>query len=492
MKRLGTAATALSLTLVVGAWMGGSRAEEAPLAEPLIADAALPAAATAERALNESPRHREWVVATAGEREVPAFVVYPERADKAPVVIVSSHDGVTDTWLRALADQFAEHGLLAVVPDGNTGAAVTSRAADEAVTRMARGFPAAADVVTHVVVDRGRGHAQIRREGDGAVEFALTQAEWPRLLSYIGARATAPAASDPHADHAMHMLGAAAAQAPTDAQGRGGGGARGGGGPRGGGGGLAGKDPAIVASIWTAPSTVARTTLRHEWVDIPMGATKLHTWIEYPEGTGPAPVVLVMQHGPGLDAWVRSVADQLASEGFIAVAPDLFSGFGPNGGNYDSFKTPDEAMRVAGPRATPEESMRRYTAAWNYAMKLPRANGKSGTIGFCAGGGYSFRFAADVPEINAAVVFYGTAPDEAALARIKAPVIGFYGEDDARVTMTVEPTAAAMKKLGKSFESHIYPGATHSFLLYQVEGRNQPATQDAWPRATAFLKEHLR
>ena len=96
-------------------------------------------------------------------------------------------------------------------------------------------------------------------------------------------------------------------------------------------------------------------------------------------------------------------------------------------------------------------------------MKLPRANGKSGSIGFCDGGGQSFRFAGENPALNAAVVYFGTPPDDAVMARIKAPVIGFYGENDARVTSTVAPTIEKMEKLGKIYEPHIYPKTTHSF-----------------------------
>ena len=92
--------------------------------------------------------------------------------------------------------------------------------------------------------------------------------------------------------------------------------------------------------------------------------------------------------------------------------------------------------------------------------------------------------------MNAAVVFYGTQPDEAIMGKIKAPVLGFYGEDDARVTSTVEPTVAAMKKLGKSFEPHIYPHGTHGFLEYQDVGGNPQATTDSWRRTIAFLKQH--
>ena len=259
-----------------------------------------------------------------------------------------------------------------------------------------------------------------------------------------------------------------------------------------GGGGLGAKAPHLVASVWTSSSTVARTTLRHEWVDVPYGGgRRLRTWIEYPAGEERAPVVLVLQHEPGLDDWMRGVADQLALEGFIAVAPDLFSGFGPNGGNHDSFAAPDQAMRQAGARLTPDEALRRALAAAAYASKLPRANGAIGSLGVGTGGALSFRFAAEAPTVGAAVVFYGMGPDETVLRRVKAPVLGFYGEDDEAVTSTVAATAAAMTRLGKAFEVHRYPGATHAFLAIQFEGRNTPAVEHAWPRAMAFLKEHL-
>jgi carboxymethylenebutenolidase len=261
-------------------------------------------------------------------------------------------------------------------------------------------------------------------------------------------------------------------------------------GGRGGGGGLGNKAPNLVASVWTAPSTVARTKLRNEWVDVPVGNGRVRTWVVYPDGEGRAPVVLVLQHEVGLDPWMRSVADQLALEGFIAVAPDLFSGFGPNGGGFEAFPAPDVAMRVAGPRLTPAEAMRRALAAAQFAMKLPRSSGALGSLGVGTGGTLSFRFAAEAPDVHAAVVFYGAAPDDNVLRRVKAPIAGFYGADD-EVTGTVASTEATMAKLGKRFEVHRYEGATQAFLAIQVEGLNGPATSDAWPRATAFLKEHL-
>lgn len=263
-------------------------------------------------------------------------------------------------------------------------------------------------------------------------------------------------------------------------------------GARGGGGGLGAKAPHLVASVWTASSTVARTRLRREWVDLPLGSSRLRTWVEYPQGDAPAPVVLVLQHEPGLDDWMRAVADQLALEGFIAVAPDLFSGFAPNGGDRDAFAAPDVAMRQAGSRLTQDEAMRRAVAAAQFALKLPRANGAIGSLGVGSGGTLSFRFAAEAPTVHAAVVFYGAAPGVDVLRGVKAPVVGFYASDDEPVTNTVAATAAAMARFGKPFEVHRYEGATHAFLTIQFEGRNTPAVEQAWPRAIAFLKEHLR
>src|SRR5262245_46433709 len=231
------------------------------------------------------------------------------------------------------------------------------------------------------------------------------------------------------------------------------------------GGGPFAKVPGQVASGWNASSTIARTKIRHEWADIPVGASKVHTWIEYPDGDAKAGVVVVMSYEAGLDDWIRSVADELATSGFIALAPDVLTGLGPNGGNYESFKSPDEAIRAIRAKVTPAQAMRQYLAAAAYGAKLPRANGKIGSIGFGPGATLSFRFAAEAPAVNGAVVFYGLAPDDATLQKVKVPVIAFYGEDDPEITGTVDATAAAMKRAGKSFEHQIYPGATHHFGL---------------------------
>src|SRR5215831_578522 len=269
------------------------------------------------------------------------------------------------------------------------------------------------------------------------------------------------------------------------------------------GGGLANKVPDLPAGAFTASSTVAHTALQHEWVDIPFGgasleaspyrarAPRLHTWIEYPAGAGKAPVVVVMSHEAGLDDWMRAIADQLATQGFIAIAPDILSGRGPNGGNMDAFKFSADAVQAIA-KVTPDGVIRRYKAARDYALRLPRANGKSGSLGIGMGGADSFQFAAEVADLNAAVVFYGTSPADSVLAKIKAPISGFYGEDDARVIPTVKRAEGTMKRLGKTYEAHVYPGATQAFLRSTVEGENTAAQTAAWPAAIQFLQEHLK
>lgn len=254
---------------------------------------------------------------------------------------------------------------------------------------------------------------------------------------------------------------------------------------------LSSKQPDLPANLFTSGSTLARTSLRHEWVDIALGRTKLHTWIEYPQGETKAPIVIVMHYDAGLDDLQRALADQVASAGFIAVAPDLLSGMSPHGGNFDSFPFQDDAIRALA-KMKPDEIMRRYKAAYDYGMKLPEANGKSASLGCGVGGTYSFRFAAEETRLNAAVVIYGMPPDEATMAKINAPVLGLYGEDDPAVVSTIDPTAATMKRLGKSFESHIYPHATHFFMTYAVEGENGPAVAQSWPVAIAFLKQNTK
>jgi carboxymethylenebutenolidase len=215
----------------------------------------------------------------------------------------------------------------------------------------------------------------------------------------------------------------------------------------------------------------------------------------YPERADKAPVVIVIHEIFGMTEWVRATADQLAADGFIAIAPDLLSGKGPGGGATDSMKA--EEVRETIRKLTADEVASRLNAVRDVALKLPSAAPKVGCIGFCWGGSQSFQYAAAQSKLGAAVVFYGTAPmkdskpDTDVLSKIQCPVLGLYGGNDARVTATVAATAEAMATLKKSFEQETYEGAGHGFVRQQSSAANTDAAKKAWSRTIAFLKKHL-
>jgi carboxymethylenebutenolidase len=237
---------------------------------------------------------------------------------------------------------------------------------------------------------------------------------------------------------------------------------------------------------------------RHgEWADIKMPDGVLKAWVVYPERSQKAGVVLVIHDIRGMSDMARAMGDQLAQDGFIAVVPDFLSGKGPNGGGTESLGA--EAGKTI-QSLTPAHVVARLNAAMDYGKKLPSSSGKTGVIGFCWGGARSFGFAAAQPALNAAVVYYGDAPgsadntQETTLANVKAPVLGLYAGNDARINATLPPTEAAMKKLGKSYELHTYEGAGHGFMFSQAGagGANLKAAQESWPVVLQFFRKNLR
>src|SRR5262249_26827084 len=152
-----------------------------------------------------------------------------------------------------------------------------------------------------------------------------------------------------------------------------------------------------------------------------------NSFIVFPEVKDKATSVVVIHEIFGLTDWVRSVADQLAEAGYIAIAPDLLSGMGAKGGGSEELGGPDGARRVIG-NLPPDQITADLNAAAQYVGQLPAANGKVTVAGFCWGGSQTFRFATNNKSLKAAFVFYGTGPDqESAIAKIACPVFGFYG-----------------------------------------------------------------
>ena len=253
------------------------------------------------------------------------------------------------------------------------------------------------------------------------------------------------------------------------------------------------RDPDLPAGEDAAKAALEASPRHGEWVDVKReGGAPIRTWVVYPERKQKAGVVIVIHEVYGQTEWIRALADQVAREGFIAVAPDLLSGLGPGGGGTEAVASRDDVVKLVR-GLSPEEAAARLNVVHDYAVKLPAANGKSATIGFCWGGARSFAYPASQPALDAAVVYYGSSPEASVLAAVKAPVLGLYGGDDARVNTTVGPAQEEMKKLGRSFDAHTFEGAGHGFLRAQAgrEGANLKATQQAWPLTVAFLRQHL-
>jgi carboxymethylenebutenolidase len=231
------------------------------------------------------------------------------------------------------------------------------------------------------------------------------------------------------------------------------------------------------------------TSPRHgEWITVTAGADSVRAWVVFPERRDAAPVVLVVHEIYGLTHWIRAVADQLAAEGFLAVAPDLLTLHGVpwTGGE------PERQAAVDAVRALQEDDVhRQLRAVAEHAMGLPGAHPAYGMVGFCWGGAAAFQHAARHPDLGAAVVYYGTSPEADDIARVRIPVLGLYGEDDARVNATIP---RARDTLGRRlFRAEIFDAAGHGFLRQQDgrDGANLDASVWAWPFTTGFLRVHL-
>ena len=254
-------------------------------------------------------------------------------------------------------------------------------------------------------------------------------------------------------------------------------------------------DATLPAGATTVAARLAASPRHGEYVMIartPGGTDSLRAWVVYPQRRDKAPVVVVLHEIYGLSTWVRGVADQLAADGYIAVAPDLLTG------TYTL--APGDTITQANASAlirtlTADDVQRDIVRSAEYGMAQPSAQQRFGVVGFCWGGSTSFATAVRAhPKLRGAVVYYGTAPATlTTLAGVKAPVIGFYGENDARVNATIPGTDSTMKVLGKSYQSNILAGAGHGFLRQQdgQNGANLTAARAAWPRTLEFFRRTL-
>lgn len=264
----------------------------------------------------------------------------------------------------------------------------------------------------------------------------------------------------------------------------------------------------VESQDW-AKQRLAKSPRHQEWVKVKYkpangnGEREVSAFVVYPEVKTKATAVLVIHEIFGMSDWVQSLTDQLAEAGYIAIAPDLLSGMGPNkGGTSDVATGGSNAIGNAIQSLPPDQITADLNAVADYVVSLPAANGKLAVAGFCWGGAQTFRFATNRPSVKATFVFYGATPmtgeqgsqvpDKTALARINSPIYGFYAENDMRINAMLPATIEAMKQLGKTYEPVTYAGAGHGFMRAGEDPNdknpaNKKARDDAWKRWREIL-----
>jgi carboxymethylenebutenolidase len=244
----------------------------------------------------------------------------------------------------------------------------------------------------------------------------------------------------------------------------------------------------VVLSLAAILGLASLAPAAEQMVTYKSGAESVSGLLVTPEGAGPFPAVIVIHEWWGLDAWVKDQARALAREGYVALAVDLYRGKATDkqeeAHQYMSGMPEDRAMRDL-----------QAALAFLKSRKDVRGN-RVGAIGWCMGGKYALKLATEEPELAAAAAYYGAPPtDAAAIARIKAPVLGnFGGEDTGPSPEQVKAFEAAMKKAGKSVDVKLYPGAGHAFANVNNpwKGYREEAAKDAWSRVVAFFARHLK
>jgi carboxymethylenebutenolidase len=253
-----------------------------------------------------------------------------------------------------------------------------------------------------------------------------------------------------------------------------------------------------VEQDW-AKARADKSPRHQEWVTVKNGDRKVNSFVVYPEVKSKATAVVVIHEIFGMSDWVRSLTDQLAEAGYIAIAPDLLSGMGPNGGGTSEFDRSGVGQAIQ--KLPADQITADLNAVADYVSKLPSCNGKVAVCGFCYGGSQTFRFATNRPSLKAAFVFYGSGPDSAeAIAKIKCPVYGFCGGMDNRINATLPKSTELMKAAGKIYEPVIYEGAGHGFMRAgedptavvdpgKTPEANKKARDEAWVRWKGILKK---
>src|SRR6266487_5794065 len=239
---------------------------------------------------------------------------------------------------------------------------------------------------------------------------------------------------------------------------------------------------ATGVALTALPAYRPTADVHSEYVKFLSGRDTITAYLAYPERRDPAPAVIVIHEIFGLSDFIRQTTEQLAKDGFVAIAPDLLS---RRGGTPAS---PDDARKlIAG--LDPDTITKDLDATVAYVKRVKAARpDRLGVIGFCWGGGQSFRYATNNPSLGAFVVCYGPGPDATSIARIRAQGLGIYAENDARIDAGLADVTAAIRTYHKTYRYTVYPGVGHGVL----RTREKPEVADsAWKAVVGFFRESL-
>lgn len=220
--------------------------------------------------------------------------------------------------------------------------------------------------------------------------------------------------------------------------------------------------------------------------DSPQGGGKMRGLLSRPaKHDATLPGVIVVHENRGLNPYIEDVARRTAVEGFIALAPDALTPLGGYPGDDD------EGRKLQSTRGR-EEMLQDFIAAYRYLKKHPECNGKVGVVGFCFGGWIANMMAVRVPDLAAAVPFYGMQPSDDDVPEIKAPLLLHFAELDNRVNEGWPAYESALKKHDKQYTAYIYPGVNHGFHNDTTPRYDREAGEKAWDRTIRFFNTHLK
>ncbi len=230
-----------------------------------------------------------------------------------------------------------------------------------------------------------------------------------------------------------------------------------------------------------------RITTHGEWVKFANAkGDSIRAYVAYPERKDAAPAVIVIHEIFGLTDWEPTVVDKLAGAGYVAIVPDLQSS------HYGASPADPDSGRKITALLVPDDVTADLDATFGYITSLPSVKKNAvATIGFCWGGGQSFRYATNNPKLKAAVVCYGPPPDSAGLSRIHIPILGIYGENDNRIASTLGDVTARLKAQGVPFPHDSYPGTGHGFLKPGRKGSDTDQVGKAWDAIFGFYHQYL-